>query len=409
MFFQGGGFNTLSSPNLNGNSLINAADHDLVVVTFNYRVGPYGFLASKEVQENGDLNAGLLDQRKVLEWIQKHIHLFDGDPNHVTIGGGSAGGAAVALHMSAYGGRNDNLFHAAAAESQSFGKKLNVSESQYEYDALIQRVGCKETTDTLRCLRDTNITTLTSNDPNIPAPNGPGSNPVFMWSPCIDGNFISDSPYNAFAHGKFVKVPSIFGDTTNEGTIFTPRPIASAQDMNHFLGSNFPGLTPAQHAQIESFYPVAEQYPGKGEYWKAAANAYGEMRYICPGIYLSHTVFTSNTPSWNYRWDVLSPTNAANGLGVTHNAEGAAIWGVAGAPDSALTPMMQAYWTSFIRTYDPNKYKLSSAPTWEQFGAGDGLRLHVPNEADQTTMGSPPPEQLTRCQYLSSIGPSIGQ
>jgi carboxylesterase type B len=75
VFFQGGGFNDLSEPNLDGNSLINAADHDLVIVTFNYRVGPWGFLASKEVQADGQINAGLLDQRKVLHWIQQYIHL----------------------------------------------------------------------------------------------------------------------------------------------------------------------------------------------------------------------------------------------------------------------------------------------------------------------------------------------
>jgi carboxylesterase type B len=75
VYFQGGGFNTLSNPNLNGSSLINAGDHDIVTVTFNYRVGPWGFLASQEVQANGDLNVGLLDQRKVLEWVQQYIHL----------------------------------------------------------------------------------------------------------------------------------------------------------------------------------------------------------------------------------------------------------------------------------------------------------------------------------------------
>jgi hypothetical protein len=46
---------------------------NIVIVTFNYRVGPYGFLASKEVQENGNLNVGLKDQRKVFEWVQKYI------------------------------------------------------------------------------------------------------------------------------------------------------------------------------------------------------------------------------------------------------------------------------------------------------------------------------------------------
>ena len=73
VFFQGGGFNSNGNPNLDGTSLIEAGDHDIVIVTFNYRVGPWGFLASREVQGNGDLNVGLKDQRKVLEWIQKYI------------------------------------------------------------------------------------------------------------------------------------------------------------------------------------------------------------------------------------------------------------------------------------------------------------------------------------------------
>lgn len=73
VFFQGGGFNSMSAPNMDANRLINAGAHDIVVVTFNYRVGPYGFLASKEVKQNGDLNVGLLDQRKVLQWVKKYI------------------------------------------------------------------------------------------------------------------------------------------------------------------------------------------------------------------------------------------------------------------------------------------------------------------------------------------------
>jgi len=75
VYIQGGGFNRLSNPNLSGNSLINDGEHDLVVITFNYRVGMWGFLTSQEVKKNGDLNVGLLDQRKVLEWVQKYIHL----------------------------------------------------------------------------------------------------------------------------------------------------------------------------------------------------------------------------------------------------------------------------------------------------------------------------------------------
>lgn len=74
-YIQGGGFNNLANPYLTGDDLIKAADNDIVVVTSNYRVGPWGFLSSKEIQENGDLNVGLLDQRKAMAWVQKYIHL----------------------------------------------------------------------------------------------------------------------------------------------------------------------------------------------------------------------------------------------------------------------------------------------------------------------------------------------
>lgn len=74
VYIQGGGFNSNSNANMNGSKLITYSDLNIVVVSFNYRVGPYGFLASKEVQKNGDLNVGLKDQRKLLEWVQKYIH-----------------------------------------------------------------------------------------------------------------------------------------------------------------------------------------------------------------------------------------------------------------------------------------------------------------------------------------------
>jgi carboxylesterase type B len=136
---------------------------------------------------------------------------FGGDPDHVTIGGDSAGAASVELHLTAYGGRDDGLFHAAAAESQSFGALLTVEESQYQYNALIQRVGCAKNTDTLQCLRNTDIAVLTKNNSNIPTPGGAGSPPLFMWGPVIDRNFTTDYSYNLFSQGNFIKVPSIFG------------------------------------------------------------------------------------------------------------------------------------------------------------------------------------------------------
>lgn len=69
-YIQGGGFNSNSNPTLDGTGMIEAADMGIVVVTLNYRVGLYGFLAGEEMES---VNNGLKDQRKALEWVQQYI------------------------------------------------------------------------------------------------------------------------------------------------------------------------------------------------------------------------------------------------------------------------------------------------------------------------------------------------
>lgn len=128
----------------------------------------------------------------------------------MTIGGDSAGAASVDLHLSAYGGRDDGLFHAAAAESQSFGPQLNISQSQYQYDALVSRTSCNNSTDTLQCLRALDVSVLQKNNIQIPYP-GKKSTPLFMYSSVIDGDLVRDSTYRSYAEGKFIKIPVIFG------------------------------------------------------------------------------------------------------------------------------------------------------------------------------------------------------
>ena len=73
VFIQGGGFSANQNPNLNGSGLVEASENNVVILNFNYRVGPYGFLASEEIVAGGNTNNGLLDQRKVFEWVQKYI------------------------------------------------------------------------------------------------------------------------------------------------------------------------------------------------------------------------------------------------------------------------------------------------------------------------------------------------
>lgn len=314
-FIQGGGFNTDSNPNLNGSGLVTASGNNIVVINFNYRVGPYGFLAGEEILAGGSVNNGLKDQRFALQWVQKYIRYFGGDPNHVTMGGDSAGAQSVNLQVTAFGGRDDGLFHATAAESQSFSALRTVGESQFMYDNLVIRTDCVSSADTLACLRSLTATELQEQNFNTPFP-GAQNPPLYMYGPTLDFDFITDYTYRAYAQGRFVKVPAIAGDDTNEGTIFTPQNTSSIGESDTFIQDQFPAITLAQLKQWNQLYPVngTPTFPNSGQYWRQVSNGYGEMRYICPGIFISGVFADMNCNSnWNYRWNVIDPTSAADG------------------------------------------------------------------------------------------------
>ncbi|KAH9845237.1 putative triacylglycerol lipase [Teratosphaeria destructans] len=425
-FIQGGGFSTNSNPNYNGSGLIQASGYNIVVVSINYRVGPYGFLASREVQDGGSINNGLKDQRKALEWVNKYIEQFGGDPNHVTIGGDSAGAQSVNLQVTAYGGRDDGLFQATAAESQPSSGLRSVAESQYNYDNLVIRTGCSSWEDTLACLRSLNVTDLQTQNILTPFPNAMKA-PLYPYGPTLDNDFIQDYTAAAYASGRFVRVPAIGGDDTNEGTIFVPRNTSTVGEANTFVRDQSPTMTPAR-LWIWNQYYTPQAFPNfgsneslskQGAYFQALAVGHGEQRYICTGIYISAQQARYRVPNWNYRWNVIDPAAQASGSGVTHTIEINAIWGPmntnGGAPGSyyagevngAIVPVVQAYWTSFIRTYNPNTYRLPGTPLWEAWGVESAGYQRLMFQTNATAMEDVPQAQQERCAWFASIAPGV--
>ncbi|KAI0339789.1 triacylglycerol lipase [Trametopsis cervina] len=415
-FIQGGGLNTLSNANYNGSQLIEAANHEMIVVTHNYRVGTFGFLASKEIQENGNVNTGFLDQRKALQWVQDHISKFGGDPGHVVLSGDSAGAQSITVQLYAFGGAPTNLFHGVIAESQSFPGTLNISGAQFEYDAFVQRTGCGNATDTLACLRGLDTATLQSASIAIPFPGRPAA-PDFLYGAVLDGDLIQDLPFRLFRQGKFVDVPSVFGDDTNEGTVFTPTNLNTTSDMDSFLLDNFPLLTDSQLATINKLYPESQQFPGHGAFYFNAASAYGELRYICPGVFVSRSLrqFNRKNTNWLYHYNVEDPTEIAQGLGVPHTIEINAIWGLnstKGTPPASyfttnanIVPVMQGYWTSFVRTLNPNTLRAPGTPEWQPFNGTNRILF----ETNNTRMEVIDAGLEERCDFLLSIGEALGQ
>jgi carboxylesterase type B len=80
-----GGYIVGSSTTVPGDAIVNRSNGKLIYVQIQYRLGMFGFLGGSEVKKDGARNAGLLDQRAALDWVQKHISKFGGDPAKVTI------------------------------------------------------------------------------------------------------------------------------------------------------------------------------------------------------------------------------------------------------------------------------------------------------------------------------------
>lgn len=323
--------------------------------------------------------------------------------------------------LSAYGGKDEGLFVAAAAESQSFGTMLNVSESQFAYDKLVTATSCGSSKNTLACLRKLDVNALQQKNVNRPYPGAKGK-PLFLYGPTLDEDLVPDYTYKLFHEGKFIKVPVIFGDDTHEGTMFVPKSVSSVTEADTFIRNQFPYMTQTQMSKINDMYLTAnqtEEFPGAKPYWRPASTAYGEIRYICPGIDTSSVFAAAGVKSWNYHYAVQDPAKEASGMGTDHTVEVNAIWGPANTghnppasyhtTNAAIIPVIQAYWTSFIRSLNPNTNRLSSSPEWQAWGTGGDAYRRIFIRTNNTKMEIVPQKQKTRCKYLTSIRVALRQ
>jgi carboxylesterase type B len=374
----------------------------MIVVNFNYRVGPYGFLAGRDIVANQSLslNNGLKDQRQALKWVQKYIQQFGGDPAHVTIGGASAGAGSVVFQLTAYGGRQDNLFHAAAAESPAFPPLRDVENSQWQYDDLLKQTDCAD----LECMTTIDAVTFQKAVRTLKVPFPGGKNPpLYFWNPTLDYDFIPDYTSNSLKAGNFLKVPTIFGSATHDGINFVPKNLMSLPRAQQFLTDQFPSL---DWRQVRDAWNAPMDTSGDARWRSLASDVYGSIRYSCPTLNITDTYALNNTsPTWQYRWNVGSASHVGELLPIWNNAS------------SAAGVFVQAYWASFIRSYDPNthaaEYLVSKgseleSPDWYAFNSTNGQRLEF-NDKNFVDMEDIPEEEWKRCHVIDDMGLHLKQ
>ncbi|EKD12777.1 carboxylesterase [Drepanopeziza brunnea f. sp. 'multigermtubi' MB_m1] len=400
-FLQGGGFGSNSSPNWDPSEIVR--EENIVVVQFNYRVGAWGFLQSAEVKAGGSLNNGIKDQLKALEWVQRHICRFGGNPDQVVLDGVSAGGASVGLLMAA--NLESPPFVGGMSHSGAWVSMRTMELGQLQYDCLVKDKHCGNSTDTLACLRKAEHV-MTSN---------------CWFNPHIDGELYTDSMLNLFAQGNYSKLPTIWGSDANEGTKYNaPQDTDTVEQAATWLKNSDPTITDAAVAILEKLWLVKNEthFPESGRKWRNAANAIGDIGTHCIIKNIQDFIAADGGLTWNYKYTVLDPTDEAIGFGAWHTVDAYALWGPSrtdgGAPatytttNAPIIPLVRKYLTSFMRTLDPNIDREVGAPDWTTWnGAETRERLFI--QTNNTKMEVMSEAQSLRCQIVRPMSDNFGK
>jgi para-nitrobenzyl esterase len=366
VWIPGGGFVVGSSalPNYDGGPL---AAKGVVLVSFNYRLGVYGFLAHPELDLEGSAsgNFGLQDQIAALTWVRTNIARFGGDPGNVTIFGESAGAMSVGLLTASPLARG--LFHKGICQSGAFwdsnhGSISTHTEARARGRALADRVGQGCIVD-LRAMSASTLgrETLWTRDRN------PQDQ---AFSPSIDGYVIPDNPAVVFAEGRQADVPLLAGWNEAEGSIFMNlawphdgaaqfRAAAAAHFGEHRM-DEFLKLYPCgtQAEAATSAIALAGDTIISEQTWEALRLHERFAKSPVFGYYFRfsspYTPVAAHTVEIDYAFGTLAP----HWLGRAEDDP------LPGPRDRALSDQMMAYWTNFARGGDPNGAGL---PPWPRY------------------------------------------
>ncbi|KAJ7471024.1 sterol esterase [Mycena latifolia] len=335
------------------------AGEPVIIVTPNYRLNAFGFLGGKEVGDAGLSNLGLRDQIFALEWVQKHISAFGGDPKRVVIGGPSAGALSVGtLLLSNKRFSPTALFRGAFMLSGSPFTTGTVADGQPHYDGLVAANNCTHAADTLACLKrvpfDMFMATVNHTTNRFSY-----SSVQNIWRPRVDEDVIVQNPLVSVAKGHYAKVPIMTGDSDDEGTLFSlsNSNITTNDEFLAYIHSNYlPSATPTEIANLSVLYP---DDPAKGApfntgsanqltpEFKRLAAFQGDWIFLGGRrFFLEHASTTQNAWSWLNKREKSTPF-----LGSYHGSDQDIWFPPANSTDTVGVNLL----INFINTLDPNR------------------------------------------------------
>ncbi len=396
VWIHGGGYHTGFGhmPLYRGDRLAQAGD--VVVVSINYRLNIFGFLAHPALR-NEDAHGstggyGTMDQAFALQWVHDNIAGFGGDPANVTIFGESAGGQSVCTMLATPLARG--LFQRAIFESGGGNSSFRLDDAYAIGRASFKQAGCED--GDLACMRRVPAKRLLEKA-------GGSMVKAFDWLPCEDGWVLTASPVDMIQAGDFNRVPVMAGTNLDEFArainLIPKYFFAPASQYEKLIRAM--GATPEEAARLVELYPLSE-------FNNRPRNALGrafaaDAVLTCPVRSSIAALAGQGEPAYLYRFEYRGMKHEKI-MGCFHGAEVPFVFGSLDRPPMtafydetnldqarALSRTMQSYWINFAKTGDPNGPGLSA---WERFEP-DRQRVQVLD----TLIKSEPYPLAARCDF----------
>ncbi len=366
VWIHGGGL-TVGSGDAYPGELLTAKG--VVLVTVNYRLGPFGFLAladlTAENANGASGNQGLQDQIAALKWVQDNIASFGGDPGNVTIFGESAGSMSVSILQASPPARG--LFHRIIGQSgglfgpMTFRDRRSVNGDPAEaigagFAAALAGEGEDTSLEALRALSAEHVLATYL------------ANPALLSALAIvDGDVLENEVEAVFEAGQQANVPVLIGSNADEGTALMPYMSAGFGEG----AAGFAAYVETTLAEVKD--EVGEHYPAGDDQQATASwmDLFGDALFTYPMRAWARAMATVPSDAYLYWFTWAPPIEESERYGAFHAAEIGYVFGnleLFGATptdaDRALSERMATIWTQFARTGNPNG---EGSPEWPAY------------------------------------------